>query len=106
MLNRTGPFEVNLQTFAGPKDVKILEGFDPEMAMVVDFGWFSAIARQILNLLRLFFDWFGNWGVAIIALTILVRVVLLPLHIMSYKSMEGMKKIQPVTRHSFLLGKE
>ena len=56
------------------------------------FGW---IGRHILTLLKWFYSLVGNWGLAIILLTILVRALVLPFNLMSYKSMKAMQKIQP-----------
>jgi YidC/Oxa1 family membrane protein insertase len=88
--------ELNYTSYLGPKKMSILTGIDERFANVVDFGMFSFIAKPILKLLQVFYDMFKNYGVAIILLTILVRLLVLPFNVMSYKSMKGMQKIQPM----------
>lgn len=95
VLNRSTDFKVHYLGFAGPKSLQLLTGLDEEMASLVDFGMFSVIGRVILKIMKGFYNFAGNWGVAIILLTILVRLIVLPFNIMSYKSMKGMQKIQP-----------
>ncbi|MCC7404683.1 MAG: membrane protein insertase YidC [Bdellovibrionales bacterium] len=95
MLNKADAFKVRYQTFAGPKSFSLLEKIDPELAQIVNFGMFSWIAKHILTLMKWFFSLVGNWGIAIIILTIIVRVFVLPFAVMSYKSMKNMQAIQP-----------
>ncbi|MCB0421182.1 MAG: membrane protein insertase YidC [Bdellovibrionales bacterium] len=95
VLSKTGDFSVKYVGFAGPKSLNLLTTIDEQMASLVDFGMFSVIGRVILKIMKGFHEVVGNWGVAIILLTILVRLIVLPFNIMSYKSMKGMQKIQP-----------
>lgn len=95
MINRSNVFNVKYAGYIGPKDLDILTKVDPSLNELVDFGWFSWLARILFSILRWFFGIFGNWGLAIIALTILVRIFVLPFHMMSYKSMKAMQDIQP-----------
>ncbi|MEQ1876108.1 MAG: membrane protein insertase YidC, partial [Bdellovibrionia bacterium] len=90
---------VNDGFFIGPRSVDTLRAADPRLEAAVDFGMFSWIAYPILDLLRWFYKLTHNYGIAIIALTILVRMIVLPFNIMSYKSMKAMQNIQPqITR--------
>lgn len=85
--------------YAGPKDVRLLEQIEEQLAGVVNFGFFASIAKPLLAAMKWFYSVSGNWGIAIILLTLLVRLIVLPLHIMSFKSMKVMQQIQPeVTR--------
>ena len=89
------PFALEYQAFLGPKSLKNLSKAGPHAERWIDFGFFGWMARPIFNLLKLFNHWSGNWGVAVILLTFVIRLCLLPINIRSYKSMKAMQKIQP-----------
>lgn len=95
VINRASEYKISYIGFAGPKDTDILKSIDPRMTDLVDFGWFSWLAIILFDILRWLNSVVGNWGVAIILLTILVRIFVLPFHMMSYKSMKAMQTIQP-----------
>ena len=76
--------------------INLLADVHPELAQVINFGWLSVIAKPLLYTMKWFFQQVPNWGVAIILLTLLVRLFVLPFNLMSYKSMKGMQKIQPL----------
>lgn len=82
--------------YAGPKSIDILKSVDPELAGVIDFGFFGMISRPLLYVMKAFHGFVGNWGFAIIMLTLLVRLCVLPFNLMSAKSMKAMQKVQPV----------
>ncbi len=82
--------------FAGPKSINLMAEVHPELAQVINFGWLSFIAKPLLYTMKWFFQQIPNWGVAIILLTLLVRLFVLPFNLMSYKSMKAMQKIQPL----------
>ncbi|WP_413559200.1 membrane protein insertase YidC [Bdellovibrio sp. HCB209] len=82
--------------YAGPKSIDMLKAADPELAHIIDFGFFGFIARPLLYVMKAFHSLAGNWGVAIILLTLAVRFVVLPFNIMSAKSMKAMQKVQPI----------
>ncbi|MGZ3768453.1 MAG: membrane protein insertase YidC [Bdellovibrio sp.] len=82
--------------YAGPKSIDTLKSVDPELAHIIDFGFFGFIARPLLYVMKGFHSVVGNWGWAIILLTLLVRLCVLPFNIMSFKSMKAMQKVQPV----------
>jgi YidC/Oxa1 family membrane protein insertase len=78
--------------FAGPKRDDLLpEGTEK----VIDFGTFHWISRPMLSLLKGFYNLFGNWGIAIICLTIVVRSALLPLSIRQARGAAKMQELQP-----------
>lgn len=81
--------------YAGPKDFKALEQFGHQATTVIDLGWFSFIARGMSWLLRTIYDFVGNWGLAIILLTILVRVLLLPFVIPQFRNMAKQRALKP-----------
>lgn len=83
-------FEVAM--YAGPKDIGILTGVDETLREAIDLGsWLGPIARVILKTLRLLYNWFGNYGWAIILLTVIVRLIMFPL---AQKQAKSMKKMQ------------
>jgi YidC/Oxa1 family membrane protein insertase len=88
-------FLVKYTAFAGPKSFTELKQIDDDMTPVIDYGMFAVIAKPILWLLRYIYDLIGNWGFAIIILTIIVRGIVMPFNIFSYKSMKVMQKLQP-----------
>lgn len=81
--------------FYGPRDLTILKPLGHGIANAVDFGWFDIIAKPMLIALNFLYDFFGNYGVAIILITILVKILFWPLAAKSYKSMKKMQKLQP-----------
>jgi YidC/Oxa1 family membrane protein insertase len=87
--------EVKYAAFAGPKDHTLLTSIDENLGQVVDYGMFSIIAKPILWLLRFLNSMIANWGISIIVLTIIVRLIVLPFNVYSYKSMKVMQKLQP-----------
>ena len=84
--------------FIGAKDTDVLKNIDPLMPEVMDYGMFGFISKPLLMLMKLMHDLMGNWGLAIIGLTLIVRVLLLPFNIMSFKSARAMQKIQPLLK--------
>ncbi|MGZ3797326.1 MAG: membrane protein insertase YidC, partial [Pseudobdellovibrionaceae bacterium] len=82
--------------YAGPKSIDILKNVDAELPSIIDHGFFGFIARPLLYIMKAFYSVLGNWGVAIICLTLLVRLCVLPFAVMSAKSMKAMQKIQPI----------
>jgi YidC/Oxa1 family membrane protein insertase len=87
--------EVEFMVFYGPRDLQILKPLGHGIAKAVDFGWFDIIAKPMLVALNFLYDFFGNFGVAIILITILVKILFWPLAAKSYKSMKKMQKLQP-----------
>ena len=95
ILNRSSEFSINYTGFVGPKSAELLESLDSNLPSLIDLGWFSWIGKILLKLMKMFYSLSGNWGVAIILMTLLVRLILLPLNVFSYKSMKKMQVIQP-----------
>lgn len=88
-------YQINFKMYAGPKSWDSLATIHEDLTNIVNFGFFQTIAKWIFRLLQSIQAAVGNWGYAIILLTILVRVVVLPFNIMSYRSMKAMAKVQP-----------
>jgi YidC/Oxa1 family membrane protein insertase len=84
------------QLFFGPKSLKVLGDVDYDLKKAVNFGWFDFLAKPCLWLMNLLYSVIPNYGVAIIILTIMIKIVFWPLGSKSYKSMNEMKKLQPL----------
>jgi YidC/Oxa1 family membrane protein insertase len=87
------------QFYAGAKEVPILDKHEengiPMFDRAIDFGWFYIITKPLSYLLHFFSSYMGNVGLAIIVLTICIRIILFPLANKSFKSMNKMKILQP-----------
>lgn len=81
--------------YAGPKQYELLKPFGAGIEHIIDFGFFSIIARPLFWLLKLFYKVIGNYGWAIVLLTIIVRIPFIPLLNKSQKSMKKLQDIQP-----------
>ncbi len=90
-----GEVELEAAWWYGAKVREMLDAAPAEYASSVNLGIFTVIARPLLYLLELFHSYVNNWGIAIILLTFMIRVVFFPLSQKSYSSMEKMKKLQP-----------
>lgn len=90
--------KIRYKVFFGPKDRDILIAVDPKLEKVIDYGFFSFIAKPILQLLKLLYSLLGNWGGAIVLLTLGIRLLLLPIALSSMRSMKKMQKIQPMLK--------
>jgi YidC/Oxa1 family membrane protein insertase len=82
-----------LNGYLGAKTYKTLKTIDPILVDALEYGWFTFIAAPMFWLLQWFHGMVGNWGVAIILVTILSRIVLYPL---SYKGMVSMQKLKAI----------
>jgi YidC/Oxa1 family membrane protein insertase len=92
---RAEPTGTRFTLYVGPKDLDLLSEVGHELDRVVDFGWFSFLAVPLLRLLKWFHHGTGNYGIDIILLTILVKMLFMPLTNKSMKSMRAMQRLQP-----------
>jgi len=94
-----GGGRANFTLYAGPKQLELLKTYARGFETAIDYGsftnTFAFFARILLQVMRWFQGFVGNWGVAIILLTLLVKVLLYPLTLKSMQSMAGMRKLQP-----------
>ena len=91
---------VKSNVFIGAKEVDLLDKYSNQLSIemfdrAVDFGWFYVITKPLFLLLHKLSDLFGNVGLSILALTVLIRIVLFPLANKSFKSMSKMKILTP-----------
>jgi len=85
-----------LSMFVGPKDVDLLRTVDPKLQQLIDWGWFGVIAKPLFLGLHWANDnLFHNYGWSIVAITVLINLVLLPLRFSSLKSQRKMQRLQP-----------
>lgn len=91
-----GENRFSFQLFYGPKSTKLLKTIDYDLYRAINFGMFDIIAKPCVWIMNFLFGIIPNYGVAIIILTLLTKIMLWPLGSKSYKSMAEMKKIQPL----------
>jgi len=95
-----GSAATTARLFAGAKEVSTINGYEKELhlnrfKLLIDWGWFWFITQPMFALLDYFFHLVGNFGVAILIVTVLVKVAFFPLANKSYASMAKMKALQP-----------
>jgi len=81
--------------YVGPQDQHVLEKLAPGLDLVVDYGWLTVIAKPLYWLLETLHGVVGNWGWAIVLLTIVIKLAFFPLQAASYRSMAKMKQVTP-----------
>jgi len=85
----------NYSVYIGPKDVSFLRKADPTLSESIDYGWLAVISVPMLEIMKFFYRIIPNYGVAILLLTLLVRLIMYPLQHKSMKSMKKMQELQP-----------
>lgn len=81
--------------YLGPKDQDRLKEIAEHLDLTIDYGWLWWVAQPLFWLLQMMFAIAGNWGFAIIMLTILIKLFFFPLSAKSYRSMANMRKVAP-----------
>ena len=87
--------KVEVSLYAGPQEQDKLKSIAPGLDLVVDYGWLTVIAVPLFWVLELFHRWTANWGLAIILLTVVIKLIFFPLSAASYRSMAKMKLVTP-----------
>ncbi|TET92579.1 MAG: membrane protein insertase YidC, partial [Desulfobacteraceae bacterium] len=82
--------------YLGPRDLYILKALNKKLEKAINFGWFDIIAKPLLVTLRFFNKHLANYGLSIILLTIIIKILFWPLTHKSYQSMKEMRKLQPM----------
>jgi YidC/Oxa1 family membrane protein insertase len=95
-----GGTETTSRLFVGAKQVKLLDAYATDLKverfdLAVDWGWFYFLTKPIFFMLDYLAHWFGNFGLAILALTVVIKAVLFPLANKSYRAMSKLKVLQP-----------
>lgn len=95
-----GTVEIQNRLFAGAKVTEIIDGYQDALQinnfdLMIDWGWFYFITKPLFWLIHWLHGIFGNFGVAILGATVIIKLIFLPLANMSYASMAKMKKVQP-----------
>lgn len=86
---------LSVPLYVGPQEQETLKQLAPGLDLAIDYGWLTVVAVPIFWLLSLLHKWIGNWGWAIIVLTILIKGAFYPLSAASYRSMAKMKLLAP-----------
>ncbi len=94
-LSAGGTGQWQTRFYAGPKDQRELEKIAPNLNLTVDYGFLWWLAVPLFYILDWFHSFVGNWGLSIILLTLLVKLVLYPLSAASYRSMANMRRVGP-----------
>jgi len=92
--------EVTTRLFAGAKESSLIDSYEEtleiqQFELLIDWGWFHFITKPLFIALDFFYNLVGNFGVAILIVTVLIKLVFFPLANKSYESMSKMKKLQP-----------
>jgi YidC/Oxa1 family membrane protein insertase len=87
--------QTSVSLFAGPQEQAMLKQVAPGLDLVVDYGWLTVVAAPIFWALEAIHKLVGNWGWAIVILTIIIKAIFFPLSAASYKSMAKMRVLTP-----------
>jgi YidC/Oxa1 family membrane protein insertase len=90
----------NFRLFAGAKETPTVDAYDKALGLnrfelLIDWGWFYFITKPMFKAIDYFFRWTGNFGFAILIVTVLIKILFFPLANKSYASMAKMKAVQP-----------
>lgn len=86
---------VSANFFAGPKDQEQMEAANDDLKLTVDYGWLWWVASPLYAILKWVYSLVGNWGLAIIGITVIVKAALFHLNAKAFKSMAKMRKFGP-----------
>lgn len=94
-IEANGEKTIRLRLYMGPKEQDQLAKAGNHLTEAIDYGWVGFLAKPLARFLDLLYGFTHNYGVAIIILTIIIKIIFWPLTHKSYKSMQVMKKLQP-----------
>ncbi len=86
---------IDASLYVGPKILESLQTIAPNLDLTIDFGWLWLIAKPLYLVLEFIHDYVGNWGIAIILLTVLIKALFFHLSAASYRSMANMRRVTP-----------
>ncbi|PYV27579.1 MAG: hypothetical protein DMG24_04315 [Acidobacteria bacterium] len=99
MLGNAQPKPLDFRLFVAPKDLDVLQTARPPLDGLVDFGWFTIVARPLFLALRYaYHHWIHNWGWAIVTLTLLINLGMFPLKLKSIRSAQEMQRVAPLVK--------
>ncbi len=90
-----GSPEFEVKGYFGPKEYETLKAIDPRLTDVIEYGFFTFIAKPLFKALLALYHLVGNWGWAIVLLTIIIRILLFPLTLKGMLSMQKLKDLAP-----------
>jgi YidC/Oxa1 family membrane protein insertase len=90
-----GKDNISLHGYMGPKEYNTLEALNPTLTNVIEYGWFTFIAKPMFTMLQYIHNYVGNWGWTIVIVTILVKLILFPLSHKGMVSMNRLKELAP-----------
>ncbi len=86
---------ISMPLYSGPQEQKKLAELSPGLDLTVDYGWLTVIAKPLFWLLSFYHSYVGNWGIAIILLTLTVKLIFFPLSAAGYRSMAKLRVVTP-----------
>lgn len=86
---------IDADLWVGPQDQKAMHEVAKGLDLVVDYGWFTILSKPLYKILSWLHGMIGNWGWAIVVVTLLIKLVFFPLSAASYRSMAKMKQVTP-----------
>ncbi|MDG1436862.1 MAG: membrane protein insertase YidC [Rickettsiaceae bacterium] len=100
LIEAGGSFELTHSLFAGAKKVDLLDRYEDQYGIklfdrAIDFGWFYVITKPIFYAMNFFYSYIGNFGISIMIVTIIIKLLMFTLANKSYRSMKKMKQLQP-----------
>jgi YidC/Oxa1 family membrane protein insertase len=87
--------EISSQLYLGPENTAVLKAISPGLDLTVDYGWLWFLSSLLFSLMKAIYTVVGNWGWSIVLVTVLIKLAFYKLSATSYKSMAGMRKLQP-----------
>ncbi len=90
-----GKDKLVLSGYAGPKHHRDLTALDEKLSNVIEYGWFTFLAKPMFKMLQFMHDYVGNWGWTIVLVTILIKTILYPLAFKGMVSMNKLKELAP-----------
>jgi YidC/Oxa1 family membrane protein insertase len=93
------PKPLTFRLFVGPKDLDVLRSVRPPLDSLVDFGWFTVVAKPLFVALDYIHDhWIHNYGWAIVILTLVINLALFPMKLKSIRSAQEMQRVAPLVK--------
>lgn len=87
--------EVGSKLYIGPENTSVLKNIAPSLDLTVDYGILWFVSSLLFSLMKAIYNWVGNWGWSIVLVTVFIKLAFYRLSATSYKSMAGMRKLQP-----------